>query len=246
MRRLNINETIYFMVLSIFCLLFFYLFNTGKILLFINPQMVKYSKFAFAFLIILLIFQFSKLYNPRNRGKIRFSFLLLLLPVILGFTLASKGITYEAASKKGVNYWDNGANGIETDSKVLLRREEITFTDKNYYEYISEISKAPNKFKGKGITIEGFVFKEDGFNKDEFVVARMLMTCCAADAQVTGFFSKYNEAYNLKSNTYVKVIGTLDYTEYQSKTGKRSSILPMIQVKQVIPINNPINQYIYP
>lgn len=246
MRRLNINEILYFVVLLLFSLLFFYLFKTEKILLFINPQTLIYTKFAFVFLIVLLLFQLTKIYNPKNRGKIGFSFLLLLLPVILGFTLASKGITYEAASKNGVNYRDNSSYGIKIDAKALLSEEELTFTDENYYDYISEISKTPNKFKGKRVTIEGFVYREAGFNKDEFVVSRMFMSSCAADAQVVGVFSKYSEAYKLKNSDYVRVIGTLDYTQYQDKTAKKSSILPLIQVKEVVPIDNPKNEYIYP
>lgn len=61
----------------------------------------------------------------------------------------------------------------------------IEVAEDNYFERIGIISDNIESYKGRKVIISGFVFKDKGFKADEFVVARLMMTCCAVDSQVS-------------------------------------------------------------
>jgi len=62
---------------------------------------------------------------------------------------------------------------------------------------------------GKTITVYGFVYTEDAFPADTVLVARMMVTCCAADAWIVGFHVKVDSSVDLAVNDWIRVTGTV-------------------------------------
>jgi len=109
-----------------------------------------------------------------------------------------------------------------------------------FVEWIQEIYEHMDKYKGKKIQVVGFVFKDEQFKKNEFVPARMMMVCCAADMQPIGLLCSYAKASELKKDVWVKVSGRIGQGEFEGQK------MPMIEVESVEPANKPKNEFVYP
>ena len=68
----------------------------------------------------------------------------------------------------------------------------IQMSDHIYASYCA-INTEPDSFMNRKINIKGFVYKEEGFNPDELVIARFVITHCIADASVIGFLSEFSD-----------------------------------------------------
>ncbi|WP_404358968.1 TIGR03943 family putative permease subunit [Cytobacillus firmus] len=112
--------------------------------------------------------------------------------------------------------------------------------DKVFSMYYEEISKDIDKFIGREIEFQGFIYKEDGLDSNQLVISRFLITHCVADASMIGFLSEMEEAPELYDNMWVKVSGVIDKAAYNGTE------LPMIKIKKWKEIEEPFIPYLYP
>lgn len=124
---------------------------------------------------------------------------------------------------------------------LQLQNDALIMTDSNFYECMNEIYNDMDKYEGVKIEVVGFVFNEiDGFSDNEFVPARLMMVCCAADMVPVGFLCRYDKASELTADTWVKVTGTIGITQYEGEN------IPYIQAETVEETEIPANKYVYP
>lgn len=268
MKKFNLEEFINFIVLLGFATLFWYLLTTGKINNFIHPKMIKYMIFSFVLFTILAIYQGNKIFIPKYKKPISKSYFLLVTTLIIGFLAAEKGLTLDIATNKGVNLGTyiksdkikppsakNNEESIKGESRNNIEESEnnfindqdtITINENNFYNAVNEMGGNSNKYIGKKIIISGFVFRKEGFKENEFVTARMLMACCAADSQVIGIMGRYDKAMNLEKDSWIQVEGIIETTEYKDESSNNSVVLPIINVVKVENITPPSNIYVYP
>jgi putative membrane protein len=129
----------------------------------------------------------------------------------------------------------------ETEAMEEDFSEEIVMTSKNFYKVISEIYSDMNYYNGVSIKTVGFVFKGDGmFEDNQFVPARLMMICCAADMQPVGLLCVYDKALELEEDSWVQVQGTISITEFEGE------YVPCIIAEEVKKEDAPDKQYIYP
>ena len=75
---------------------------------------------------------------------------------------------------------------------------------------------------------------------DRFMVARFMVTCCAADSAAVAAAVIWPDSVELVDNTWVRVRGTIDITEYAGRP------LPLIDAVSVEPTSEPDHPYMYP
>ncbi|BDR63834.1 TIGR03943 family putative permease subunit [Clostridium tetani] len=242
MKRFNINELFKFIIMVGFTFYFYYLVLTDKLNLFINPKMVKYIIFASIFFTILTVYQFTKVFTVKTKKSVNISYILMLLTLLIGFYATQTSLNPNVANKKGINnnfsFINSKINKSNTTVKPIVESSNsIIFTDENYFKNLYDIGEdLYKKYKGTKIVIDGFIYKEDTLEKDEFIIARLMMACCAADSQVIGLVCKYPDTLNLKQNTWFKVEGILDF----------KNNVPIILVNKLTSIPKPKNLYVYP
>lgn len=133
---------------------------------------------------------------------------------------------------------------VDLKEKFNLRFEadgSIAVTHEKYYEWLTEIFSNMQKYEGVKISIMGFVFKEPSTMKEnQFVPARLLMSCCSADLVPCGIISVYDKAPQLREGTWVTVTGIIHIGEYR---GKKE---PQISVLSVSEADKPLKEYVYP
>ncbi len=128
----------------------------------------------------------------------------------------------------------------EEDNNLKLQNDTIVLDDSNFVKWIDTIYNDPSKYEGKKITVMGFVFKDKQFKDNEFVPARMVMTCCAADMTVIGLLARYSKAQELRENSWFKFTGTLENSEFNGKN------IPVINIETAERTAKPKNEYVYP
>lgn len=140
-----------------------------------------------------------------------------------------------------------GTDGQYDDSIIKqygLKSSEdgsINVSDDMFYPWLSEIFTNMKRYEGVTIIIKGFVFKDSqAMSSNEFVPARMLMYCCAADLSPCGIICEYDKTSELKEDTWVMVTGVIHIGEYQGQDE------PQITVTSISPADKPKEEYVYP
>lgn len=244
MKRFNFNELAWFVILFGFTFYFYYLLQTEKIFMYIAPRMIFYVKFSTAAFLILSLYQFTKIFTPPTRKSIGKSYLVLCITLLIGMISSQMKLDSSIADKRGVNMSSSKSAQINIWSDDKINGEFIEFEDESYLETLHHIEKNLESYKGKKIRVSGFVFKDKGLKNEEFIVGRMVMTCCAADSQIVGLVSRWKRSNSLIKDEWVKVEGIIEEIVYIEPSGKEVT-LPLIKVESLEKIEKPQNVYIY-
>lgn len=124
--------------------------------------------------------------------------------------------------------------------KRLYPKDTIHVNTEGYLEMLTMLDMYKDNFKGKEIVISGFIYREDDMGKDEFVVSRMAMQCCSADATPYGFLARSHMGSSLKNDTWIAMTGTLSTTEY------RGNEIIRLEANKIKIIQAPEDPYVYP
>ncbi|MEC1523360.1 TIGR03943 family protein [Neobacillus niacini] len=122
----------------------------------------------------------------------------------------------------------------------LEQSSTIEMNDHVFSTYYEEMHMDLDKFKGREIHLKGFVYKEDGLEKNQLVLARFLITHCVADAGIVGFISELPGASSIEVNTWIEAKGVLDTTNYNGTK------FPIIKITNWKVIDEPKEPYLYP
>ncbi|MFC5406123.1 TIGR03943 family putative permease subunit [Cohnella soli] len=124
--------------------------------------------------------------------------------------------------------------------KRLYPYDTIHVHTVGYLEMLTMLDLYQANFKGKQIVISGFVYREDDMEQDEFVVSRMAMQCCSADATPYGFLVRWDKGASLKKDTWISMTGTLSTTVY------RGNKIIRLEANKIKIIPAPKDPYVYP
>jgi putative membrane protein len=94
-------------------------------------------------------------------------------------------------------------------SEVDNNKKEVLVINEANPMLLDDIRVNPRKYIGRNLEISGFVCKESYLNKNQFIIGRIVMTCCAADSKVVGIIGEYDKSYDLHENEKIIVRGTI-------------------------------------
>lgn len=159
-------------------------------------------------------------------------------------TAASTGASASSGTSSGTNGTaaaSSQTDAVKQSSLSLAKDGSIQVSDDQFYAWLSEIYTNMDKYDGKTITIKGFVYRDSSaMQSNQFVPARMLMYCCAADLVPCGMLCEYDKVSELQAGDWVTVTGTI---QIQKEQGEQQ---PVISVRQVISAHPPSEEYVYP
>ena len=125
--------------------------------------------------------------------------------------------------------------------QLPLQDGRIIMDDDTFSLWLTELYTKLDKWVGAEITAVGSVWKDSElFEPHDFALARMMMTCCAADMQPVGLLAQWSGAQELTDGEWVEITGTL------SKKTYKAGFDPYIIVASVKKIDSPGREYIYP
>lgn len=243
-RKININELIWLVILAAFSIMFYILVYSGDLTYFIHPKMIKFTYFSIFIIALMAIEEGFILFSRRSKMKFKSGYLLFIFVLIIGLGVRPKGLEGEVASTKGVNLLNNYANhNLTVENNIDRSSNLISINEKNYLMYLRDININLDKYLGKEVTFTGFIYKDSSYEKEEFVSARMLISCCAADAEVIGFLCNYKDCENLKVYNWTNIKGKLTSKIVYSDNKKVK--IPLIQIESINYIKEPLQKYIY-
>jgi len=93
--------------------------------------------------------------------------------------------------------------------------------------------------------MKGFIYKQKGLIKDEFILSRIVVSCCVADSQLLGVLCNYPEGEIFAEGTWVNIDGTLSKREYKDSKSGEISVIPIIKISKIEKSDVQNNEYIY-
>lgn len=116
----------------------------------------------------------------------------------------------------------------------------ISADNEDFLDWTDAVYKYPEDFDGWHIEITGMIFYDSQFmNENEFIPARLLMVCCAADLVPYGLICQYDNAHNLEKGKWVTVNGTLSVGSYHGNPEPQILVESITQAERA-------EEYVYP
>ncbi|MFC4356240.1 TIGR03943 family putative permease subunit [Chryseomicrobium palamuruense] len=136
-------------------------------------------------------------------------------------------------------------NNILTDDEYkeklkTLESGTIQMSEDMFSSFYGAINETPANYNGRSIKISGFVFRDEGFNSNQLVVSRFMITHCIADASILGFLTEFEETNMFPEDTWLEIEGVLDTTNFDGFE------MPIIKATNWKVINEPDEPYVYP
>jgi uncharacterized repeat protein (TIGR03943 family) len=148
-------------------------------------------------------------------------------PRTLGATaLANRSIEFEASGG--------------TDPLISVPSPNIAY-QRTIYAWLNAFSVSDwTQFKGQRVDVVGFVYRDDRFTEDLFMVSRFVVRCCVADARAVGLLVRAPDTPPVATEQWVQVQGT--FVEGLFDGAKA----PMIRADKITPVPVPAQPYIEP
>ncbi|HWP52076.1 MAG TPA: TIGR03943 family protein [Clostridia bacterium] len=269
LRHLNATIALKIFLLLGFAVFFVVTIVTGTVRLYVHPRIIPFILFAAVAMVIIALLLSRKLFSP-IRASLDVWLLFFAVPLLMAFTIPAKpfdastdttgtvqlisnsaamsAAQADASTSSSVSESPSGTADIsQTLPQVEIQKPDLSLQDgvlaltsENFYAGLCEVYDHLDNYKGVPISLVGFVLKDSSFTENEFVPARLMMVCCAADMQPAGLLCLYDGTAQLKVDSWVKVDGIIGETSFEGET------IPCILAQSVTPAAEPTDPYVYP
>lgn len=222
-------------------------FFNGKLLFYINERFVWLTLLASAgFILVAASYRYSSAHahehdhgDHQHRGDLSWGgVVLVLLPIILGLLVPPRPLGAAAMSSRDVSAVALTSAAAPERNDVLAKPK----ANKNVLDWLIEFRSAndPPVFTGQEARLVGFVYRDERFAADEFMVSRFVISCCAADAAPLGLVVRWPESGSLAEDQWVEVKGHFEPGRFGEEA------LPILIAESVTPTDIPAQPYLYP
>lgn len=170
--------------------------------------------------------------HDHDHGTISWGVLAVIaVPLVLGTLIPSRPLG--AAAVDG----DLSASTLGGDSAAV---SSIPPEQRNILDWIRAFNanEDPAAFTGMNVDVTGFVYRNQAYADDHFLVARFTISCCVADSVAIGLPVAWSD--DLAPDTWVRVQGQLAPGMFQDETRA------IIQPTSVEIVPQPAHPYLYP
>lgn len=171
-------------------------------------------------------------HHDHDHGAISWGVLAVVaVPLVLGTLIPSRPLG--AAAVDG----DLSASTLGGDSSAV---SSIPPEQRNILDWIRAFNanEDPAAFTGMSVDVVGFVYRNQAYADDQFLVARFTISCCVADSVAIGMPVAWSE--ELTPDTWVRVQGQLAPGTFQDEPRA------IIQPTSVEIVPQPEHPYLYP
>jgi uncharacterized repeat protein (TIGR03943 family) len=221
---------------------------SGQLTFYINQRFVPLTIFGVVFLALLAQTIFTEIKRARqhdheheahdhDHAPASANLWFMLVPLLIGVLIPARPLDSSALTTKGFNTnaplvsGDSSAQLFETDS------EERNILDwLKLFNYERDVSQ----FYGQRASVIGFVYFDEALGKNQFLVSRFVVSCCAADGYALGMAVNWNEAAALEQDSWVLVKGTVNSVTLDGQ------VIPLIEADSVQAVPAPEQPYLFP
>lgn len=247
MRKLNFAALVWTLTLLFMVVGISLLFLTGCLEYFLHPRSwgaLAVSEFA----LILLMLASVRNWRSDHSRSIGVGHMLFLFPLLCALLVSPGMLPRQMIVQKGIDAVFHGHSHSHGEGRrvVLQPGERIVVTDDEFLTMIEQFWEQIDDLAGREVEINGFVYTDPTLARNDFVLARLVMTCCAADAEVAGLLCRWSGREGLQDGEWVRVVGTLGKLQYYNVHEQIVQIMPYIEVIILNRTDKPDQEYIYP
>jgi putative membrane protein len=144
-----------------------------------------------------------------------------------------------------VAYVENDSGNNSKENIELVKDKTIVMTNENFIKNYEDIYGNSCNYIGRIINMKGFIYRQEGLLEDEFILSRMLVSCCMADASLVGLLCNYSGESIFTEGTFISIQGILGEREYKDPKNGETVVIPIIKVTEIEKTNKLSNEYIY-
>lgn len=226
MKRFNIDEFIWFIVLVSLNIWLIYLLRNSKASFYIGSSITKYLYVAVVMITVISLFQFTNIFTPKSINNIKFKTIPIIFTIIIGIISLNFHNTFKhiELNKELTHTVHEHHDHKESDVEEQLKEKSLTqnniIIDETNAFLLKIINEKPENYINKNLEVHGFICKENYLKENQFIVGRIIMNCCAADAEATGIICESNIKNNLSENDNVCIKGIIKYSYVKGKDNK--------------------------
>lgn len=247
--KFNINSFLWFLVLGLYSYLLGDMIRTGNINLYLHPKMTRYVYFAFGALILLTLYQSTRIFKSPYKAKFKTGILIFMLPLLLAFTVQPDGVSIKMAENKGiyvVGEVNKNVDLSQTIGRSPYKDENAPFYVSDFQNVLYDMYFNPKAYEGKTVQVMGFIYETPEFDQNTFMISRLVINCCTADAQVAGFKANWDQLETLNKEKWYLVEGQVRLETTYNPLLNMEETVTVIDVVSALEVNEPENPYIYP
>lgn len=191
MKKFNVDEFIWLLILILITSYISYLMISGDIYNYLSEKTTKNLYLAIFMLPLFIIVQAMKVMSFNSRRDTSMKFIPIIITLTIGILLIVRSALY---------------NGDNTKSfKNILANNAIEINHETHHIF-EELESSGEEYLDKYIIFTGFVYK---YEDDKFILAREEMNCCAADSYIIGIKTLANDKF--KEGQWIQVLGKISY-----------------------------------
>ncbi|MCL4869522.1 MAG: TIGR03943 family protein [Anaerolineae bacterium] len=162
--------------------------------------------------------------------------LIVAIPVIFGLLVQPQPLGAAAVGNREINISSvTSVTAPQSQGRINLQVGEKTIVD-----WLVEFQRRePTQFNGEKAIVTGFVYRDERFGDERFLVARFILSCCVADASPVGLVVQWPESLELPQDQWVEVRGHFEVGLFEGLE------IPILIADEVKPIPAPSNPYLY-
>jgi uncharacterized repeat protein (TIGR03943 family) len=171
-------------------------------------------------------------------GHSPWSLVIVAIPLLLGLVIPPQPLDSGVIQSRGLANESLLGNDSTGDSVELSQPAD----QRTILDWIRAFNYAddPTEFTGQTADVIGFVYHDPRLPDEQFLVGRLAITCCVADAFAIGMVVAWPEATELTESAWVHVRGPVEPLELEGST------LPLIRAESIKPTDPPNQPYIFP
>ncbi|MDU2491257.1 MAG: hypothetical protein E7D27_11835 [Clostridium celatum] len=194
MKKFNIDELIWFIILILLDLSIIFLIKSGNITNFVSSDMIIYFYLSIIILIVFSVFQFSRIFTIKRRIETTNKFIPLTFTLFIGVILL-----YLFPLLKG--------NEDINENLLLKNHTDAIIINSENYNMLNKIEEHKDEYEGKNILFLGYIDKDEN-NSDFMIITRQMINCCQADKEKIQIKVKGIEA-DLEEGQWINIYGKI-------------------------------------
>jgi uncharacterized repeat protein (TIGR03943 family) len=165
--------------------------------------------------------------------------LIVAMPLLLGWLVPPQPLRATAVANREFNMTaSNNLPTIPALGQTTITEDTLGWNLLDWHNAFQQ--HGFGTFYGQEAQLTGFVYRDDRFADDTFMVSRFMLSCCVADASPVGLLVRWPETAVLSTDQWVEVHGFLEAGSFDGIS------MPILNAEQVTPIAQPPQPYLYP
>ncbi len=231
------------MILLGFAIFIGQLLVSGNLDQYVHPRFSVSLSMGGCFFVLLAIIQTGRFFSAHHYEDCGFKHelltcLLLAMPLICALLIPSSTLGADMIDKKTTT----PASQVNTGSSANIQQQnewDPLIREDRFLAAMMVLYLQPSDYVNRDIEFSGFVYHQDDFPEGCFLVARYGITCCTADAQVTGLLCRFPEERKIADDQWVRIRGKITVQSFQERD------IPVVEVSSLQFIKAPSDPYVY-